>query len=162
MGLASSISSSLEKKTFTPSRRVGAGVGLDLLASVKWTSSGHNRTIFCSNVLHAMLFSRLVAECSLLCIGISGTENRVSCGTQIVEFRQKAVPLCLKYSATKGKRPGQLSAFFTRSPSTHRPLTIKRLDKVSKRKYRYICRYLVRFWYGRWPPARQWRGAVPD
>jgi hypothetical protein len=110
MGLASSISSGLEKKTFTPSRRVGAGVGLDVLASVKWTSSGHNRTIFYFNVLHAMLFSRLVAECSPLCIGISGTENRVSCCTQIVEFRQKAVPLCLKYSATKGKRPGQLSA----------------------------------------------------
>jgi len=36
------------------------------------------------------------------------------------------------------------------------------LDKVSKRKYRYICRYLVRFWYGRWPQARQWRGAVSD
>jgi hypothetical protein len=31
-----------------------------------------------------------------------------------------------------------------------------------QRKYRYICRYLVRFWYGRWPQAGQWRGAVSD
>ena len=62
MGLASSIFLRLEKKTFTPSRRVGAGVGLDVLARVKWTGSGHNRTISYFNVLHAMLFSRLVAE----------------------------------------------------------------------------------------------------
>ena len=47
-----------------------------------------------------------------------------------------------------------VECFFTRSPSTHRLLTLKRLDRVSNGRYRYIRRYLVRFWYawsaGRW------------
>jgi hypothetical protein len=36
-----------------------------------------------------------------------------------------------------------------RSPSTQRLLSLKRLDRAGNRRNRYICRYLVRFWYGR-------------
>jgi len=47
---------------------------------------------------------------------------------------------------------------WTRCRSTHRPLTLKGLDCVSNGRYRYICRYLVRFWYGQsaglWQDAR--------
>jgi len=54
-----------------------------------------------------------------------------------------------------------LLRFQPRSPQPHRLLTMKRLVRVSKRKYRHVWRYLVRFWYGQWAREQDNGGVWP-